>query len=284
MLSENDRSEQSEAVVTPIAPGHRTASGGVAPDNIGFATEPRSRRRSSATSTRTWLEGSRTARKWDTDLIGWAALSVGAGLILSILLPTLVSGPAGTLLASTALWTGMAAPLIAAFVRTRPRGLLRFRPSDLLYGVTLGLALRLVQGWLAVAAGGDGALPSHGQMSGTPLGLWSLTGLLGPILLAPLLEELLFRGVILVAVYRIARRGLDGASLALVASSAAFVALHMIVSPPVSWEAPATLTLFGLVAAALVLLTGRIWGAVLMHAFFNGTGLLLSLAGTAFVG
>ncbi|MER7796453.1 type II CAAX endopeptidase family protein [Microbacterium sp. NPDC096154] len=236
-----------------------------------------STRRSS--STRTWLEGSRTARKWDTELIGWAALIVGAGVITSVLLRLLIPTTTGQILAALALWASLAAPVVLAFRRGRPRGLLRFRWTDVLYGIVIGGALRVVQGWLEVAAGGSGAFPTYPLLNGQLPDLWWFTALVGPVLIAPAVEEFLFRGVVLVAVFRIARRGLDGAALAIVASTGAFVAMHAITGMS-SWEEPVTLTIVGMTCAVIVLLTGRIWGAVLVHLVFNASAVALALAGT----
>lgn len=111
-------------------------------------------------------------------------------------------------------------------------------------------------------------------------GWWWLTALIGPVAIAPLLEELLFRGVVLVTVFRTAKRGLEGGILALIASTAMFVAIHAVVGMS-RWDEPVYLTLVGLTAGALVLLTGRIWGAVILHVVFNGSWVVLALAGTA---
>ncbi|WP_345752744.1 CPBP family intramembrane glutamic endopeptidase [Microbacterium rhizophilus] len=241
--------------------------------------DPPSRRSSHVSSTRTWRDGSRTARRWDTELLAWAALCVGGGAIASILLRTLIPTTAGSLMSALAMWAGMAAPVVLAFRRSRPRGLLRFRWVDVLYAIVLGGALRIIQGWFAVAAGDSGAFPTYPLVDGRLPDLWWLTSLVGPVAIAPLLEEFLFRGVVLVAVFRLARRGLDGGALALVASTAAFVALHAI-SGMASWAEPVSLTFVGLTCALLVLLTGRIWGAVLTHVVFNASAVGLALIGT----
>lgn len=224
---------------------------------------------------RTWVEGSRTARLWNTELLGWAALSVGAGMILSIALRTLVPGINGVLLGGLAIWIGMGVPVVIAFRRGVPRGLLRFRAVDLLYAVVIGGVLRVVQGWLEVAGGGTGALPSYPALDG----LWWLDASTA-VLVSPALEELLFRGVVLVAVYRIARRGVDGALLAIVASTASFVAMHMITGGFGSWDRPVMLTLIGAALGTLVILTGRLWPAILAHLVYNLSGVALAVAGT----
>ncbi|MGM1017361.1 MAG: CPBP family glutamic-type intramembrane protease [Actinomycetota bacterium] len=49
---------------------------------------------------------------------------------------------------------------------------------------------------------------------------------------------------------------------------------------PVSADAAVSLALVGVVCGVLVVCTGRIWPAVLLHIFYNGTGVLLTIAGT----
>lgn len=240
---------------------------------------PTRRGRRSGRSTRTWLDGSRTARAWNAEVLGWAAIFVGAGALGSLLIRQLMPTALGAILAMLALWVGFLAPVVIAFVRARPRGLLRFHPVDLLYGLVLGVALRIVQGWLAVAAGGSAAFPQYTTINGSLPDTWWVTDFANPVLISPALEELLFRGVVLVAVYRIARRGIDGAALAIVASTAAFVGVHALDGIP-TWEEPVTLALVGITCALIVLLTGRIWGAILVHLTFNTAIVILALAGT----
>lgn len=231
------------------------------------------------TSRRTWLEGSATTRAWNSTVLAYAALCVGAGILLSVALPQLIGGVTGGLLALIALWLGMLVPIVIAIARTRPRGLFRFRWTDLLWGIGLGVLLRLVQGWLEMAAGSSGGLPAYPLLDGSLSTWWWLTALLGPVVVAPLLEEFLFRGVILVTVFRTAKRGLDAAILAIVSSTGLFVALHAVRGLS-RWDEVVYLVLVGLVAAVLVLLTGRIWGAVILHVVFNASFVVLALAGT----
>ncbi len=228
---------------------------------------------------RTWRAGSRTARKWDLQLLAWAAICVGAGAIGSVIVRTLLPGSTGSILGALTWWVAMAVPVVIAFRRSRPRGLLVFRPSDILYGIVFGVTLRIIEGWLAVAAGGSGAFPAYPTIDGRLPDLWWFGELLGPVAIAPVLEEFLFRGVIVVTVYRLARRGLDAAALAVVASTAAFVAIHAITGMA-SWAEPVSLSLVAITCSLLLLLTGRIWGAVLVHVVFNATAVALALIGT----
>lgn len=229
---------------------------------------------------RLWLEGSATARAWNGTVLAYAAFALGTAIVLSVAARSYLAAPVGPVVSSLVLWIGMAVPVVIALMRSRPRGLFRFRWTDILWGLCLGLLLRVVQGWLEVAAGGIGGLPSYTTLDGGLGAEWLLLALFGPVLILPLVEEFLFRGVVLVTVYRTARRGLEAGILAIIASTATFVAIHA-VNGMSSWEEPVYLALVGLTCGLLVLLTGRIWGAVLVHMVFNGMWVALALAGTA---
>ncbi|WP_120003295.1 CPBP family intramembrane glutamic endopeptidase [Nesterenkonia muleiensis] len=233
-----------------------------------------------ARGTRTWLEGSATARAWNGTVLAYAAFAVGTAIVLSVTARTYLAAPVGPVVSSLVLWTGMAVPVVIAIARSRPRGLFRFRWTDLLWGLALGLLLRMVQGWLEVAAGSAGGLPAYSTIDGTLGATWLLLGLLGPVLILPLVEEFLFRGVVLVTIYRTARRGLEAGILAVAASTATFVGIHA-VNGMSRWDEPVYLFLLGMTCGFLVLFTGRIWGAVFVHMVFNGMWVALALVGTA---
>ncbi|MDF2492885.1 MAG: hypothetical protein K0Q58_1463, partial [Microbacterium sp.] len=60
-----------------------------------------------------------------------------------------------------------------------------------------------------------------------------------------------------------------------------FVLLHQLTgSLGATWAAGAAIALVGLVASALVLVTGRLWGAVITHVVFNASYVALALVGT----
>src|SRR3546814_4786840 len=70
---------------------------------------------------------------------------------------------------------------VFAFARSRPRALLRFRPLDLLYGIALGILLRLTQGWIDALAGGTGAWPTYSSSGGALPPGWFFDELLAEI-------------------------------------------------------------------------------------------------------
>ena len=205
-------------------------------------------------------------------LAGMGVGVFGAG-ISNLLLP-------GIPIASTlALWAGLAAATAYAFARAQPAGLLRIRLTDLLWGLVLGLALRALQGW---ASGADAtAFPSASSTSGVPASTWWLNEFFPAGFIGPVLEEFFFRAVLLVAVYQIFRRGVGraaAAATALLVSAGLFVLLHGMRGSLLLADG-AVLFAVGAVCGLLVLLTGRIWGAVILHVVYNVAFLALAIVG-----
>ena len=264
----------SDAVVPePTAPARTSRRREEASDSRGSSGEGR----------RTdWRLGGRSVHRWRSLVLAIALLGVGIGVLLGTVLTLVLPAAWGGLAATAVLWLGMLVPIVWAFARSRPAGLLRIRWLDLLWGFGLGVMLRMVQGWLSVAAGGSGALPSYTSIGGSlPTG-FVFTDVLSPVVIAPVIEELFFRAVILVSVYTLLRRSvgrLMAGSCAVVVSSALFVMLHSLTGA-LSVDAVISLSLLGLVCGSLVMLTGRIWPAILTHVVYNGTFVVLALAGT----
>lgn len=229
-----------------------------------------------------WRLGGRTVYLWRENLLAIALLSLGGAALAGAAIEFLWQSPWAAASATALVWIGMLVPVVWAFTRSRPVGLLRLRPLDLLYGLVLGVILRTVQGWVEGTSGGAAPFPSYTRIGGDLPSTWALTELVGPIVVAPAVEELFFRAVVLVALYTVLRRPLGrmlaGAS-ALLASTALFVVVHAL-SGEIDTAQIVSLTLLGLVCGLLVLLTGRIWGAVLVHAVYNTSFVVLALAGT----
>ena len=156
-------------------------------------------------------------------------------------------------------------------------GWLQWRPSPLclpqgLRGLLLSLPAVALCGWLVEQlwpeAGGSNPLLQQVLDSRDHLALALLA--LTAVVVAPLFEELLFRGVMLPV---IGRRW--GAVPAVVASAVVFALAHLSLS-----EALPLLAL-GLVLGWLRLQTGRLLSCTLMHGFWNGfTFLNLLLLGS----
>jgi membrane protease YdiL (CAAX protease family) len=251
-------------------------------ESVEEPSSERPKRRRTPSRRRTWIEGGTSVQHWGWEVVGWAVLGLGAGMVAAAALNEFAPQPLGSTLSLLVLWVAFAAPVIFAFARSRPRALLRFRPLDLVYGIALGILLRFAQGWIEMLAGGSGAWPSYPSAGGELPGGWLFDELLAATLVAPVLEEFFFRGLVLVAVYtavrRIAGRGVAGFAAALV-STGLFVISHAVLAP-IPWDAAVSLTLVGLVNSLLVLLTARIWAAVLVHVVYNGLWVALATVGT----
>lgn len=243
------------------------------------------RRRRRPRAPRVWLQGGTTTLPWGWMLLGWSLVSLGAGVLIATTAGALVGGALGGWIAQIVLWVAMLAPVVYAFSRSVPRGLLRFRWTDLLFGLVLGVALRIASGWLDEAAAGTTAWPALASTDGSLAGVDWLGDVLLPALVAPVVEELFFHAVLLVALYTVFRRltrshAIAGVGAALV-STGLFVMLHQLTgSLGATWAAAASVALVGVTGAALVLVTGRLWGAVIAHIVFNASAVLLALVGT----
>lgn len=238
------------------------------------ARERRSRRH------RPWWRGGSSVRRWNSEVLGWAALGLGTALLAGFALGSLVGPTWGT----AALWVALIVPVVFAFRRGVPRGLLAFRAVDLLYAVVLGSAVRLVQGWLA----GPGPMPTYPTLDGSLPPLWWADELLAGGVVAPVVEEFFFRGMLLVALFTVVRRMLrrpasegilPAGVIAVVVTAGLFVLAHQLVSP-VTIDVALSLSVLGLVTGSLVMFTGRIWPAVLVHVVYNLTGVGLTVLGT----
>ncbi|WP_058623623.1 CPBP family glutamic-type intramembrane protease [Microbacterium testaceum] len=102
------------------------------------------------------------------------------------------------------------------------------------------------------------------------------------VVIAPVVEELFFRVAVLVATYQIFRKIVGALAAAVgstIASSGGFVLLHAAFAPVAGAEG-FQLMLLGITCSLTVLLTGRIWGAVLTHSIYNGLFLALAYVGS----
>lgn len=244
---------------------------------------PRRSRRAAHEARTDWRLGGRTVYRWREGLLAIALISLGAGVLLGALVAAVWDSPWAAASATVIVWIGMLLPIGWAFTRSRPIGLLRVRAIDVLYGLVLGALLRTTQGWLEGIGGTPAEWPGLVQVKGSlPLSTL-LFDVVAPIVVAPLVEEFFFRGVLLVALYTVLRRpfGKFVAGLAAsLASTALFVLMHGISSAG-DVSGVVSLSLLGMVCALLVLLTGRIWGAVLVHVVYNASYVGLALLASA---
>ncbi len=193
-------------------------------------------------------------------------------------------------------------------VASRRRGLgtlaadfgLQFKPVDILLGIggaLLGKLAGVFFGILAVII--TGTSPEHGNLALSPDSLWIiLNAIVIASFVAPLVEELVFRGLILRAVRNLVlRRNVTeqprservrtrAVVISILVSSAAFAALHLAQA-----DSPAMLIVLGgstfavgIIHAALAIRTGRLGPSIISHALYNGSSVLLAIlfaSGTA---
>lgn len=187
---------------------------------------------------------------------------------MQALLVMLTLGLAGT---STLLLTQRRWPQLWPLAQPPGFGFVRpARPLFLLLAAAVGLVAPLLGGWLTrLLAHGHTVTQDIQQLGAhTPLA-WRIPLVLVVVSLGPVVEELLFRGVLLSA---LRRRWQLGWAVAI--SSLAFALVHL---PGLQWQwfALPDLLLLALALAWLRLHSGSIWPAVLAHGINN----LLAVAG-----
>lgn len=224
----------------------------------------------------------------------WGVADAAVGLALSLGLAwaaglavsrgTFGAGESATAFSYLATWVPLLGTVVfASFVRGK-RSLrldfgLQFRWLDILYGLTLGFFLRSIATVIEIAYFGR---PAGGGVTFGPVVYdvwWVLFPLLAPVLVAPIIEELFFRGLLQRAVLKTSRRSAPAASrlptfIAVAVSSLVFAAVHTLQAGTgtqmavVGWST----LLLGIGLGALAAITGRLGGAVIAHVVFNGLG------------
>ena len=175
---------------------------------------------------------------------------------------------------------------------------LRLRPVDLAIGLGIGLVMKLLGVlWAAIAIGLFGLPEQQSNLVLSTDTVWLvINGVIIVAIVAPIVEELYLRGLVMQAVRNaILRRGgraqpasesvQRAAVLVSIAVSAlVFMALHLYQSTDatlLTTLALSTLTL-GVINAMIVYLTGRLGAAIVAHMVFNGISVAtLLLVGTA---
>lgn len=166
---------------------------------------------------------------------------------------------------------------------------LSFKPIDLVIGLGIGLAGRVFTLLLtAVAIAITGYSPERGNLVLSPDPLWIvLNGVLIAVIVAPIVEELFFRGLVLRAIRnRFLRKDPTDVTIqrraaiaAILISSAAFMLLHLYQAS--DWTlfiilAGSTFAV-GFLNAVVAVRTGRLGGPIIGHMVFNGSAVLLAV-------
>lgn len=240
----------------------------------------------------------------------WGILEAGIGLV--VLVAVLFGGATITTVIpdldpnSGQFWFGIVAyGLIIAYLAvvsfTRgQRSLVKdfglaFRWIDLPLGLGIAFVARILSAiFVLVATGFTGELPEGGNVQLGDDQLWAvLYGVLIGSLLAPLVEELFFRGLVLRAVRHAVLRGPGrlrpqpaasdvqkwAAGIAAFVSAGLFAALHFnsAFDPTLIIALTLSTFAFGLLNAIVTLRTGRMGAAIIAHVLFNGFAIAVLL-------
>ncbi|WP_139382527.1 CPBP family intramembrane glutamic endopeptidase [Plantibacter cousiniae (nom. nud.)] len=153
------------------------------------------------------------------------------------------------------------------------------RPIDLLWGAAAGLLLRIIVSSLEVLS--YGGLPATAG-NAVPLAtadevVYVVVALLSVVLIAPVIEETFFRGLVLPSLIGLLR---GGRWIAVAISASLFAILHLLAVTTVAQAIVVGLgtLLVGLGAGSLAVLTGRLGPAIVAHVVFNGSILALGLS------
>ncbi|PJJ55595.1 CPBP family intramembrane glutamic endopeptidase [Compostimonas suwonensis] len=206
------------------------------------------------------------------------AIAIVLVLVLSWLVRTVIIDPHLQLLLSyLVVWVPLLGACVYATVVRGSRSFsrdfgLRFTGLDLLWGVGFGLIARAIASVVEIAV--------YGRMAGLGVsfgetvydGWWVFQMMLAPVLLAPVVEELFFRGLLQRAVYRsvAASRGWAiGLSVAISAAVFALVHLLDVATPGAALVVGLSTFVFGVGSGLIAAFTGRIGGSIVAHVTFN---------------
>ena len=215
-----------------------------------------------------------------------AALGLAMGL--TPLVAELSSSGAGLAAPSALGYFVFWLPLLAATILVRRRNWggpspirWQLKPLDLLWGIGLGLLLRLAAALAELSMRGAIVAPSFllpAKLSVIDLATLIFGGVVAPVVIAPVVEEFFFRGTLLGSLMRAGGKPI-GSILAVVVSSLLFALPHAITSTTMSGGATRFVIagILGLGVGAITMVTGRIGGAIVAHITFNVALFLLVL-------
>ncbi|WP_213816970.1 CPBP family intramembrane glutamic endopeptidase [Glaciihabitans sp. dw_435] len=243
--------------------------------------------------------------------VGWGLPDAAGGLVVFLFTIGIVSVAAQFVPDSARDAAGFVLNLIGygvlagtAILASRRRGIgtlaadfgLRFRWVDLLLGLGIGVVAKLlVIAYSALAKVLVGYEPSGSNLTLSPDTLWLvLNGVIFTAIVAPIVEELYMRGLLLRSIRNAILRGwlgrrpqpaerpvqITAAVLAVALSALVFMLLHL-------WQStdPALLIVLGLSTLTLgifngiaAIWTGRLGAGIIAHILFNGSSVLILLA------
>ncbi|NRG41224.1 CPBP family intramembrane metalloprotease [Rathayibacter sp. VKM Ac-2804] len=235
-----------------------------------------------------------------------AALTI-AGIVLPLALLILLFGfgvlPYSPGLVFAGSFASYLVALVVPFAASKLRGLgslaadygLRFRWIDVPIGIGIGIGVRIaIVAVLIVFSPLLGEAESNLELDPDPL-WFVLSSVMIPVLVAPIVEEILCRGVVMRAVRnRMLRtkgdapaptrgRRVWAAVFSVVASTLVFALLHghQMVNPATVVTLGTTTVIAGLAHGWISTVTGRLGAAIVSHATLNGSAVLLLVLVTA---
>lgn len=222
-------------------------------------------------------------RRWWADVVAGVGLAFGGSGLVTVAVALLLGGSlnvepramtTGPWLLAAVAGTTAAEAFLAAYAGLVPRWPRGVSRQDWLFGLVAGPAFVLISGlWVtmldALGVAPEGQLVAEALMTEAP---WvAATALVSVTLLAPVLEEAVFRGWLLPALCQSGRP-----RLALVVQALAFGAMHL----DAPWLVP-PLCFIGLVCGYLRLRSGSLGPAILAHLGNNAIAAAVLLGSAA---
>lgn len=234
-------------------------------------------------TSRSWLQDSAAVA---TSVPALIILMAAGGIVTFLAVPiaSLARTYAPWVTAQTAVGLSLSIFVLVVLRVKRYRGLLRISMGDVLLGLLLGVLLRIVAG---VIGGSDTvAFPTLSSTLGETSGHTWLLQLLAIGILGPIVEEFFFHGVLLVAMFHVlaARTGRGAAAFVGITVTAALFALMHVYLNYFGGLDTAQTFLLAIVCGLMVIFSGRIWGAVVIHGVYNLSFVALAAAGSYFSG
>jgi membrane protease YdiL (CAAX protease family) len=206
---------------------------------------------------------------------GWGRNEAAVGAVAAVLLIALTAGLpvwAGYLV----FWAPLIVAVVVAAYRRRPAGdkgfatRIRFRITwmDVLVGAFVGLLLRCVM--IAIELFSVGHITSSSSMFEVDHNLlWFASAIIAPAIIAPVVEELFFRGLLLPAI---------GANwIGIVGSAIIFSAVHLVNG--FHLLTAVSTFIVGIVLGVLAVRTKRLGSGIVAHVVYNATLISMSELG-----
>ena len=194
----------------------------------------------------------------------------------SLALVALASGlggvVAGWIVAHLASGAGAAGAGLTPRWSDLPRGVLAFAlAAPIVHGATLLTGLAYL--WINHAEPPRAAHPLLKELQGAPGDAWVWAKLGGAVVLAPIMEEFIYRAFVQSGLLRLTRRGW----VAVLLTATVFAGMH-VVGPTggrVDWTSLPTLLVLGIAMGAAYERTGRIGVPMTMHMLFNAANVAM---------